>query len=172
MAAPRKYPEELRERATRMAVDLRRDPATRSGALRRVGEQLGSTRRPFGTGFSTSRSTKVAGGESAATHIRIDTDGRAYYRRKIAAGKSRREAMRCLKGASPPLSAISAQTPPRAWTRPGRAQRCDTSVQRDEAQTRTPALRISHFPNPHQRRYPRATTTRKTTITRVLEPAP
>ena len=41
MAAPRKYPEELRERAIRMAVDLRRDPATRSGALKRVGEQLG-----------------------------------------------------------------------------------------------------------------------------------
>jgi len=41
MAAPRKYPEELRERAIRMAIDLRRDPATRTGALRRVGEQLG-----------------------------------------------------------------------------------------------------------------------------------
>ena len=41
MAAPRKYPDELRERAVRMAVDLRRDPASRSGALRRVGEQLG-----------------------------------------------------------------------------------------------------------------------------------
>jgi transposase len=41
MAAPRKYPEELRERAIRMAVDLRRDPATRTGALRRVGDQLG-----------------------------------------------------------------------------------------------------------------------------------
>jgi transposase len=41
MAAPRKYPDELRERAIRMAVDARRDSATRSGALRRVGEQLG-----------------------------------------------------------------------------------------------------------------------------------
>ncbi len=41
MAAPRKYPEELRERAIRMAVDLRGDPTTRSAALRRVGEQLG-----------------------------------------------------------------------------------------------------------------------------------
>jgi transposase len=41
LAAPRKYPEELRERAIKMAVDLRRDPATRSGALRRVGDQLG-----------------------------------------------------------------------------------------------------------------------------------
>ena len=41
MAAPRKYADELRERATRLAVDARRDPARRSGALRRVGEQLG-----------------------------------------------------------------------------------------------------------------------------------
>ena len=41
MAAPRKYPDELRERATRMAVEARRDAATRSGALRRIGEQLG-----------------------------------------------------------------------------------------------------------------------------------
>jgi transposase len=40
-AAPRKYPDELQERAIRMAVDLRRDPATWTGALRRVGEQLG-----------------------------------------------------------------------------------------------------------------------------------
>lgn len=41
MAAPRKYPDELRERATRMAVDLRRDPATKHGAINRVSEQLG-----------------------------------------------------------------------------------------------------------------------------------
>ena len=41
MAAPRKYPDELRERATRMAVQARLDPSTRSGTFRRVGEQLG-----------------------------------------------------------------------------------------------------------------------------------
>ena len=41
MAAPRKYPDELRERATRMAVEARRDPATRPGTFRRVGKQLG-----------------------------------------------------------------------------------------------------------------------------------
>src|SRR3954453_18195961 len=41
MAAPRKYPDELRERATRLAVDARRDPATRTGALKRIGEQVG-----------------------------------------------------------------------------------------------------------------------------------
>jgi transposase len=41
MAAPRKYPDELRERATRMAVEARRDPVTRTGALARVAGQLG-----------------------------------------------------------------------------------------------------------------------------------
>ena len=41
MAAPRKYPHELRERATRMAVELRQDPATKPGAIARVAEQLG-----------------------------------------------------------------------------------------------------------------------------------
>ncbi|WIB26487.1 IS3 family transposase [Curtobacterium sp. MCSS17_015] len=41
MGAPRKYPEELRERAVRLAVEARRNPNTRAGALRRIGEQLG-----------------------------------------------------------------------------------------------------------------------------------
>jgi len=33
---------------------------------------------------------------AAVTQIRLDTEGRAYYRRKIAAGKKPMEAMRCL----------------------------------------------------------------------------
>jgi transposase len=37
----KRYSDELRERATRMAVELRRDPATKVGALERVAEQLG-----------------------------------------------------------------------------------------------------------------------------------
>lgn len=41
MAARKKYPDELRERATRLAVEARQDPARRAGALRRIGEQLG-----------------------------------------------------------------------------------------------------------------------------------
>lgn len=41
MPAPKKYPDELRERATRMAVDARQDPATASGAIRRIADQLG-----------------------------------------------------------------------------------------------------------------------------------
>ncbi|WP_103347644.1 transposase [Amycolatopsis sp. CA-128772] len=41
MAAPRKYPEELRERATRPAVEARRDPASAGGAIKRIADQLG-----------------------------------------------------------------------------------------------------------------------------------
>ena len=41
MAAPRKYPAELKERATRLAIEARNDPATRAGAFKRVGDQLG-----------------------------------------------------------------------------------------------------------------------------------
>ena len=41
MAAAKKYPDEMRARAVRMAVEARRDPATRAGALARVAGQLG-----------------------------------------------------------------------------------------------------------------------------------
>ena len=41
MVAPRKYPEELRERSIRMTLDARQDPASRPSACRRIGEQLG-----------------------------------------------------------------------------------------------------------------------------------
>jgi transposase len=34
---------------------------------------------------------------AAATQVRLDTEGRAYYRRKLIAGKTRMKAMRCLK---------------------------------------------------------------------------
>jgi transposase len=41
MGAPTKYSEELRDRAVRMVLDARRDPATSRGAIRRIAEQLG-----------------------------------------------------------------------------------------------------------------------------------
>ena len=42
MPAPRKYPDELRERAVRMVLDaLEDDPSSQRGVFRRVGEQLG-----------------------------------------------------------------------------------------------------------------------------------
>ncbi|MFZ2528001.1 MAG: hypothetical protein WAX14_10155 [Rhodococcus sp. (in: high G+C Gram-positive bacteria)] len=39
-----KYPQELRERATRLAVEARRDPDTRTGAIVRIAEQTAFVR--------------------------------------------------------------------------------------------------------------------------------
>ncbi|MET8538491.1 transposase [Streptomyces sp. NPDC005065] len=39
-AAPRKYPDELRERATRLAMEARKDPVGRAGAIKRIADQL------------------------------------------------------------------------------------------------------------------------------------
>lgn len=36
-----KYPTELRERATRLALDARQDPETRNGAIARIAQQTG-----------------------------------------------------------------------------------------------------------------------------------
>ena len=41
MAAPKKFSDELRERATRMAIELRADPEARASAIPRVARQLG-----------------------------------------------------------------------------------------------------------------------------------
>ncbi len=41
MPAPKKYPDELRERAVRMVFEMRERTGQRKGALARVGEQLG-----------------------------------------------------------------------------------------------------------------------------------
>ena len=41
MAAPRKYSEELKDRATRMACEARRDPDSSRGAIKRIPDHLG-----------------------------------------------------------------------------------------------------------------------------------
>ena len=97
---------------------------------------------------------------AAACQIRLDTPGRAYYRRKLAAGKTRMEAMRCLKRRiSDALyrqlraDARTAASADGTRVREGTAGRLMYPAR--PASTRTPTLRISHFPDPHQRRYPR-----------------
>jgi transposase len=40
VVAPRKYPDELRERATRLCLEARKDPAARTRAIRRIADQL------------------------------------------------------------------------------------------------------------------------------------
>ena len=98
---------------------------------------------------------------AAITQLRLDTDGRAYYRRKRAEGKKPLEALRCLKrrisdAIYRQLVADAARSPTRGRgtrAREGTAGRLMYPAR--PAHTRTPALRISHFPDPHPRRYPR-----------------
>jgi transposase len=44
MSAPRKYPQELRDRAVRMVFEVREQTGERLGAIARVGDQLGINR--------------------------------------------------------------------------------------------------------------------------------
>jgi transposase len=44
MSAPRKYPQELRDRAVRMVFEVREQTGERLGAIARVGDQLGVNR--------------------------------------------------------------------------------------------------------------------------------
>lgn len=49
MGAPRNYPDELRERATRMALEALADPDRSRGAIVRIAEQLGVHREALRT---------------------------------------------------------------------------------------------------------------------------
>ncbi len=72
---------------------------------------------------------------AAISQIRLDTDGRAYYRRKRAEGKKPLEAIRCLKrrisdAIYRQLLADAQPLPSKTWRGSGRALRGDSSIQR------------------------------------------
>jgi hypothetical protein len=108
-------------------------------------------------------------GQPHAAHRRNDTAGRAHYRRKIASGKTPMEAKRCLKRrisdavyrqlvadaqAADIATENEAPEQPRtmlARVREGTAGRLKNPARL--ARTRTPALRISHIPDPRPPRY-------------------
>ncbi len=99
---------------------------------------------------------------AAVTQLRLDTEGRAYYRRKRADGKKPMEAMRCLKRrisdavyrqlvADAQLAALAAST---GTASAGPGGHCGASQESSAVDLpRTSTLRISHFPDPQNRRY-------------------
>jgi transposase len=105
---------------------------------------------------------------AATTQIRLETEGRAYYRRKIAAGKTRMEAMRCLKRRISDAvyrqliiadaRAAEIRDADQATTEPGASPGGHCGASQNPARStcpRTSTLRISHFPDPQPRRYNR-----------------
>lgn len=58
---PRRYPDELRERARCLAVEARKDPAGRAGAIKRIAGQRTCTPRPCAAGSSGPRPMRAPG---------------------------------------------------------------------------------------------------------------
>jgi transposase len=114
---------------------------------------------------------------AAATQIRLDTPGRAYYRRKLAAGKSRREAMRCLKrrisdALYRQLRADAKRTSAHG-VEAGPGGHCGAALQSSAAGLH-PHTGTSDqpLPGPASPTLPAPKTPRKTTTSRTLQPAP
>jgi hypothetical protein len=114
---------------------------------------------------------------AAACQIRLDTPGRAYYRRKLAAGKTRMEAMRCLKRRI--SDAVYRQLVSDAKTSATIGVDAGPGGHRGASHKSSAAGFHPHtgtsdqpLPGPAPTTLPAPTSARKTTTTRTLAPAP
>jgi transposase len=114
---------------------------------------------------------------AAATQIRLETPGRAYYRRKLAAAKTRAEAMRCLKRRI--SDAIYRQLVIDA--RADRGEQVDAGPGGHRGASHQSSAAGSHphtgtsdqpLPGPAHPTLPAPVRTRKTVDSRPLQPAP
>jgi transposase len=113
---------------------------------------------------------------AAASQIRLDTEGRRYYRRKLAAGKTKLEAMRCLKrrisDAVYRQLLADARAGQNATARTDPGGHCGASQESSAADSH-PLIDTSDqpLPGPAQTTLPRSRQPRKTTTQQPLEPA-
>jgi transposase len=114
---------------------------------------------------------------AAATQIRLDTPGRAYYRRKLAASKTKAEAMRCLKRRisdalyrqlrADAKIAVTARVEAGPGGHRGASHKSSAAGFHPHTGTSDQPL-----PGPAPTTLPAPTTTRKTTARKALQPAP
>ena len=121
------------------------------------------------------RRKPTAGKSAATTQLRHDTEGRAYYRRKLAAGKTKAEAMRCLKRRiSDALyrQLVNDAKAAAADIDAGPGGHCGAALQSSAAGSH-PRTGTSDQPQPGPAptTLPATATTRKTTRSRTLEQA-
>ena len=110
---------------------------------------------------------------AATTQIRLDTPGRAYYRRKLAAGKTRAEAMRCLKRRISDALYRRLRSDATTVVEAGPGGHSGATLQSSAAGFHPHAGTSDQpLPGPAPTTLPAPTTTRKTTTFRPLEPAP
>ncbi|MDH3958484.1 MAG: IS110 family transposase, partial [Actinomycetota bacterium] len=114
---------------------------------------------------------------AATSQLRHDTEGRAYYRRKLAAGKTKAEAMRCLKrrisDALYRQLVNDAKAAAAADIDAGPGGHSGAALQSSAAGSH-PHTGTSDQPQPGPAptTLPATATTRKTTTSKILEPAP
>ena len=113
---------------------------------------------------------------AAVTQLRLDTDGRSYYRRKRTEGKKPLEAIRCLKRRI--SDALYRQLRADARTAATTDANAGPGGHRGASQISSAAGSHPHtdtsdqpLPRPAPTTLPASTPTRKTTILRPLEPA-
>lgn len=82
MPAPSKYPEELRVRATRLAVEARKDPDTRAGATARIAAQCGVHKEALRNWVKKAEEGELPTGaeDTTATIRRLEKENRELRR--------------------------------------------------------------------------------------------
>ncbi len=93
MSAPKKYPEELRERAVRMVFQVREESGQQVGAVARVADQLGVNRETLRNWV---RQAEVDGGKRPGTST-VDAQRIAELEREV---RELRRANEILKAAA------------------------------------------------------------------------
>jgi transposase len=93
MPAPRKYPDEVRERAVRMVFEIREETGQQQGAIARVADRLGVNRETL-RGWV--RQAEIDGGKRSGTST-VDAQRVAELEREV---RELRRANEILKAAS------------------------------------------------------------------------
>ena len=110
---------------------------------------------------------------AAIVQIRHDTEGRAYYRRKLAEAKTPMEALRCLKRRLSDAVYRQLVADAQAIDEAGPGGHSGASSQSSAADLSTPVIGSSDqpLPGPAPRRYPRPRPPRRPTRPRLPAPA-